>query len=59
MGYTMTVQHPSASTKLYVGIDAGSVSLNGMVIDEKKQILYESPYVRHMGKVKENVIALI
>ena len=55
----MTVQNTSALTKLYVGIDAGSVSVNGMVIDEKRQILYESPYVRHMGKVEENVIALI
>ena len=55
----MTVQNSSASTKLYVGIDAGSVSINGMVIDERKRILYESPYVRHMGKVEESVIALI
>jgi len=55
----MTTQISPASTKLYVGIDAGSVSVNGMVIDERKRILYESPYVRHMGKVEETVAALL
>jgi predicted CoA-substrate-specific enzyme activase len=55
----MTPQVFTASTKLYVGIDAGSVSVNGMVIDEKRRIVYESPYVRHMGKVEKTVTALI
>ncbi len=55
----MTAQISPASTKLYVGIDAGSVSVNGMVIDERKRILYEFPYVRHMGKAEEMVAALI
>ncbi|MBS1237338.1 MAG: CoA activase [Deltaproteobacteria bacterium] len=55
----MTPQVFTASTKLYVGIDAGSVSVNGMVIDERRRVVYESPYIRHMGKVEETVTALI
>ena len=31
------------SKKLYVGIDVGSVSLNGIIIDQNKTIIYESP----------------
>ncbi len=42
----------------YVGIDAGSVSLNCVVIDQKKEIVYESPYKRHLGKVEEEVLEL-
>ncbi|MBC8418839.1 MAG: CoA activase [Desulfobacterales bacterium] len=44
---------------LYAGIDAGSVSLNCIVINEEKQILYEAPYERHFGKVEEGVLDLI
>jgi predicted CoA-substrate-specific enzyme activase len=43
----------------YVGIDAGSVSLNCIVINDKKEIVYESPYERHLGKVEEGVLAFI
>ncbi len=42
-----------------VGIDAGSVSLNTVVINQTKEIIYESPYKRHLGKVEEEVIDLI
>ncbi|MGD9073854.1 MAG: acyl-CoA dehydratase activase [Desulfobacteraceae bacterium] len=42
----------------YVGIDAGSVSLNCVVIDQEKEIVYESPYKRHLGKVEEEVLEL-
>jgi activator of 2-hydroxyglutaryl-CoA dehydratase len=45
--------------KLYAGIDAGSVSINAIVIDEKKQIVYEVPYTRHLGKVETHVASLI
>lgn len=55
----MTPQVFTASTKLYVGIDAGSASVNGMVIDERRRVVYESPYLRHMGKVEETVTVLI
>ncbi|CAG1772807.1 hypothetical protein BAC2_03064, partial [uncultured bacterium] len=44
---------------LYAGIDAGSVSVNGIVIDEQKQIIYASPYRRHFGKVEESVAELV
>jgi predicted CoA-substrate-specific enzyme activase len=42
-----------------VGIDAGSVSLNCVVINEAREIIYESAYRRHMGKVEEEVLKLI
>jgi len=45
--------------KLYAGIDAGSVSLNCIVINHKKEIVFEVPYGRHIGKVDEGVLALI
>ncbi len=47
------------SDSLYVGIDAGSVSVNCIVINREKEIIYESPYQRHMGKVEEEVFALL
>ena len=43
----------------YVGIDAGSVSLNCVIINEKKEIVFESPYERHLGNVEERTMALI
>jgi predicted CoA-substrate-specific enzyme activase len=43
----------------YVGIDAGSVSLNTVVINQSRELVYESPYKRHMGKVDEEVLAVI
>jgi predicted CoA-substrate-specific enzyme activase len=42
-----------------VGIDVGSVSLNAMVIDEAREIVFESPYKRHLGKVEEEVLSLV
>jgi predicted CoA-substrate-specific enzyme activase len=42
-----------------VGIDAGSVSLNSVVINGAREIIYESAYKRHMGKVEEEVLKLI
>ena len=47
------------SDSYYVGIDAGSVSLNAIVINRDKNIIYEAPYKRHMGKVSEETLALI
>lgn len=43
----------------YVGIDAGSVSLNCIVINQNKEIVYEFPYNRHLGRVEENTGELI
>jgi predicted CoA-substrate-specific enzyme activase len=43
----------------YVGVDAGSVSINCMVIDEQEHIVYEAPYIRHFGLVSEEVHRLL
>ena len=50
---------PENLGELYTGIDAGSVSLNCIVINDKKEIVYEFPYQRHLGKVEEGVLSLI
>ena len=42
-----------------MGIDAGSVSINCVVINQDKQIVYEAPYKRHMGRIEEVVSELI
>ncbi|MCD6562015.1 MAG: CoA activase [Deltaproteobacteria bacterium] len=47
------------SDRYYVGIDAGSVSLNCIVINDKKQIVAESPYQRHFGRVVDGVTAFV
>ncbi len=43
----------------YAGIDAGSVSLNCVVVNQRKEILFESPYRRHLGKVEEEIQTLL
>ena len=43
----------------HVGIDIGSVSLNALVINSKKEIVFEFPYKRHLGKVEKEVYALV
>ncbi|MGD9506341.1 MAG: acyl-CoA dehydratase activase [Syntrophobacteraceae bacterium] len=43
----------------YVGIDAGSVSINCIVIDQDEKIVYEHPYVRHFGLVLEEMQRLL
>jgi len=42
----------------YVGIDAGSVSLNCVVINQGREIVHAEPYRRHLGKVEEEVLNL-
>ena len=49
----------SETKRYWAGIDAGSVSINCVVIDEKKNIVYEHPYQRHFGKVEESVFNLV
>ena len=46
-------------SKYYIGIDAGSVSLNCVVIDQNKEIIHEYPYHRHLGKVEQTITDLI
>ena len=47
------------SERYYVGIDAGSVSLNCIVVKQDREIIYESPYKRHLGKVEKEVLKLV
>jgi len=48
-----------APRRFLVGIDAGSVSLNCVVIDSDRRIVYEAPYRRHFGKVEEEALVLM
>ncbi len=50
---------PEKSGELYVGIDAGSISINCIVINDKREIVFEFPYNRHFGKVEELVLSVI
>jgi predicted CoA-substrate-specific enzyme activase len=43
----------------YAGIDAGSISLNCIVINNQMDIVYEFPYKRHFGKVEQETVSLI
>ena len=49
----------SETKRYWAGIDAGSVSINCVVIDETKRMVYEHPYQRHLGRVEETVFNLI
>ncbi len=46
------------SKNYFVGIDIGSVSLNCIVINRNKDIIYEFPYQRHFGKIDEVILDL-
>lgn len=43
----------------YIGIDAGSVSINSVVLSGDRELVYEAPYRRHFGKVEEEVSKLL
>jgi len=43
----------------YIGIDAGSVSVNAVVISNKGDILHEYPYKRHFGGVEMSVFEVV
>ncbi len=45
----------SVDNRYIVGIDAGSVSLNGIVINEQEEIIYELPYRRHLGRLEKEI----
>jgi len=55
----MLINGKSNADGYYVGIDAGAVSLNCIVINHNKEIIYELPYKRHLGKVEEETHTLI
>jgi predicted CoA-substrate-specific enzyme activase len=52
-------EEKAMAERYYIGVDAGSVSVNGIVINQDREILYEAPYKRHMGRVEDEVIALL
>ena len=47
------------NNRLYVGIDAGSVSVNCVVINQDEEIIFEAPYRRHFGRVEDSVFNLV
>jgi predicted CoA-substrate-specific enzyme activase len=47
------------SGRYYMGIDAGSVSLNCAVINQNREIVHTEPYRRHLGKVEEEALRLV
>jgi predicted CoA-substrate-specific enzyme activase len=44
---------------LYLGVDAGSVSVNAVLINGDGEIVFETPYKRHFGRVEQEVHAVI
>ncbi len=62
MGRMKRVLEDSAkagAATLHLGVDAGSVSVNAMVINGRQEVVYEAPYVRHFGQVEERVLELL
>jgi activator of 2-hydroxyglutaryl-CoA dehydratase len=49
----------TTSKKYYAGIDVGSVSLNCVVINSDRDIVFEFPYQRHFGKTDEAILDLV
>ena len=43
----------------YIGIDAGSVSVNAVVVNDKAELVFEYPYKRHLGAVETSVLEII
>jgi predicted CoA-substrate-specific enzyme activase len=42
-----------------VGVDIGSVSINCIVLDENRQVVLETPYLRHFGLIYEETHKLL
>jgi predicted CoA-substrate-specific enzyme activase len=42
-----------------IGIDVGSVSINCMVIDDRQQVVMETPYLRHYGLFFEETVRVL
>ncbi|GAI03187.1 unnamed protein product, partial [marine sediment metagenome] len=43
----------------YIGIDAGSVSVNAVVINNRGELIFEYPYKRHFGGVEASVFKTV
>ncbi len=53
------MRNKKSTNGLCLGIDAGSVSVNAVVVDSDGDIVSETPYKRHFGRVEEEVHAII
>ena len=47
------------SRVFFAGMDAGSVSVNCIVVDRRGDIVYEAPYRRHKGKIGDTAAELL
>ena len=54
-----TTDNKSKPEKYYIGIDAGSVSLNSVVINSSREVVFESGYKRHFGRLDEEMYKLV
>ena len=43
----------------YIGIDAGSVSVNAVVINDRGKLVFEYPYKRHFGGVETSALEIV
>jgi len=43
----------------YIGIDAGSVSVNAVVVNNKGELIFEYPYKRHFGGVETSIFEIV
>jgi len=43
----------------YIGIDAGSVSVNAVAINNRGELIFEYPYKRHFGGVETSVFEIV
>ncbi|WP_461833735.1 acyl-CoA dehydratase activase [Desulfothermus sp.] len=43
----------------YLGVDVGSISINAVLINENKEVIYEVPYTRHFGIIYENTYRVL
>ena len=51
--YQRVIKVTHYPNQFYAGINAGAVSLNCVVINRDRNIIYEFPYQRHLGKVQK------
>ena len=49
---------PRRMKAVYIGLDIGSTTIKGVVIDEKGKVIF-SKYERHGARIKEKVVALL
>ncbi len=42
----------------YLGIDVGAVSINSAVVDERGEVVFEGPYIRHFGFIQRELYLL-